>query len=201
MKSGIYQDPNFQFQVDGDDSWMLYRRDLPHPTPAEFAPFGMTTKIEAVGLYPEDVGFCQAKPVILEDGPMMCRDYRRVLARLPYTIQRYSGVAWLKYAKGVAECELALGKGVPVLDAIQESLRAQTADCKQVLRPRCEEYQYAAASRVCNPTRQITAEARLSYALAWDISAEQQIALEERIRQHRWLFDYTNDPVTEYNAT
>lgn len=197
MERGIYDDPNFKFQVDGDDSWMVYRRDESDPKPSDFQKFGMTTKIEAIGQIPEDVGFCQSKPVMLQDGPMMCRDYRRVLARLPHSIQRYTGVGWERYAKGIAECELALGKGIPILDAIQAGLCAETSVIKRsTLRPRGEDYQYAIAQRVCNPQREITSAARVSYALAWGITPFEQRRLEAKLLRHKWLLDYTKPIIT-----
>jgi len=186
MKTGVYKDANFQVCVDGDDSWMLYRADCPDPTPADFLDFGMTTKIEDVGIEPESVGFCQAKPVMLSDGPMMCRDYRRVLARVPYSIQRYSGVAWGKYAKGVALCERALGQGVPVLDALSESLLSSFRHVSKTLIPKSEEWSYGIAQSVANDDRKITDASRVSYALAWGISPGEQVQLEQLLRQHSW---------------
>lgn len=183
---GILDDPNFKFQVDGDDSWCIYDRVAPDPKPDQFTDFGMTTKIEGLGDIPEHVGFCQSRPVRLSDGWMMCRDYRRVLTRLPHTIQRYTGVAWDNYARGVAECELALGRGVPVLDAIARSLYRDFGDGK-IIRPKAEEFAYMRAMKsIAN--RELCDDARISYGLAWGIMPDEQVVLEGLISRHIWRY-------------
>jgi len=181
----LNNNPCFRFCVNGDDCWGTIPLDFTMPSYEQFREWGMTTKLEGEALSPEGVQYCQARPVLTSHGWMMVRDFRRVLNRLPYTIRRYSGKAWDAYARGVADCELALGLGIPVLDAIARSLDKQFADVKAPLVDRSDEYSYILARQV-KDNRTITSAARISYALAFDITPQEQEILEARILQHNW---------------
>jgi hypothetical protein len=183
-QNGVY-DSNFTLECDGDDSWCTIAREHTIPSVKTFAELGFTTKLEGVGSEPEDVVFCQARPVRLADGWMMCRDFRRVMSRLPYTIQHYVGSGWVRYLRGIAECEEVLSNGVPVLSALASSLLAATAGVAAIV-PRAEQYSHGIAMRLKRPAVPVTPEARASYALAWDISPTEQRLLEEALSAHKW---------------
>jgi len=187
---GVLSDPNYCQQVDGDDSWLLCRTTVADPAPSDFTKYGMTTKLEGTAHIPEGVGFCQSKPVQLEDGWMMCRDYKRVLARLPYTVKNLPSKTWPRYARGVSECEKILGQGVPVLDAIQQGLCREFCQYTPLYFAE-DERQLESLKGISNPARTITARARVSYAMAWDISPSTQETLEACLLQHSWAKDYS----------
>lgn len=184
-RNGLHRDPRYRFCVNGDDCWGTIPLSFKMPDYTQFQDWGMTTKLEGEAYYPEGVKYCQAAPVRTSEGWMMVRDYRRVLNRLPYTIRRYTGKAWDEYARGVADCEIALGLGIPILDSIARSLDDQFADVRRRIIDRGDEYGYAMAMKA-KRNRVMTEEVRTSYALAYDISPDDQIAIERMILKHQW---------------
>lgn len=184
LRNGLAHAPNFGFCVNGDDCWGIVPADFKMPSYEQFKDWGMSTKLEGVGYIPEEVAFCQARPVELSDGWMMVRDFRRVLNRIPYTIREYAGKAWDGYAKGIADCEMALGRGVPILHSIATSLSQQFKDAKTLVHP-SDEREYSYAQKMLSD-RHIDDRARASYSVAWNVSIAEQLALEEAIGRHQW---------------
>lgn len=188
---GLADDVRFRFECDGDDSWMTIPVGDALPAPKEFSRLGFTTKIEGSGLIPEDVEFCQMRPVVLRDGWRMVRNPIRVLSRLPYSIQQLQGArAWRSYARGVAECEVVMGRGVPVFGAMSESMLKQFKHDKAWM-PAAEKrkYEYESASALTDCT--ISDDTRRSFDSAWHISAEEQRAMEKSFVDHSWLSPMT----------
>jgi len=173
--------------LDGDDSVMaIPRRLFDCWDVGVFKNLGMTTKIEEKTSITEQIQFCQSHPVKTVTGWRMVRDYRRVLSRLPYTIRSYQGRAWLKYAKAVMHCERVMSDGVPILNVIASSLERALANVDfdesyldtKMLRKLDREKAFVGLS--------VTPEVRASYSLAFDISPEDQVALEDEIRAVDW---------------
>lgn len=199
LRNGLASSPRFAFQVNGDDCWGTVPAEFQMPSPKQFEAWGMTTKLEGIGWCPEEVSYCQARPVFLEDGWMMVRDYQRVLNRLPYTVRSYGGQGWIKYARGVAACERALSSGVPILSAIAAGLRRDLGDGPMII-DRSDERAYAIAMQVANYNRTITDAARDSYHLAYGIDPIEQRVLERRLVAHDWRTDLMRDGPQGYCA-
>lgn len=112
----------FHLMVDGDDSVVtMEKRDL-----LEFKnrfhlfdKMGFKTKAQYVD-NPSDVEYCQCKYV---DGPVpyFCRDPIKVISGLTVACKSYQGASD-RYLGGIAQGELHLYKGSPVLSPILEKL-------------------------------------------------------------------------------
>jgi hypothetical protein len=177
-------DGNFTLQCDGDDSWCTIDHSAVVPSVKDFAKLGLTTKLEGVGYYPEEVQFCQARPVQLADGWLMCRDFRRVASRLPYTIQHFVGAGWKRYLRGIAECEGVLSNGCPILASLAASLLKFTEGAKALV-PAADRYSHQVANTIKRPIQPVTDAARASYAFAWGISVEEQLLIEAALECHQ----------------
>lgn len=182
---GISTDPHLRIQCDGDDSWLMLPTEEALPAQREFKELGFTTKIEGAGIEPEQVEFCQMRPVELAPGRWrMVRNPVRCLSRLPYSIQQYEGPAWRAYARGVAECEQAMGRGAPIFDALASRLmqhfgaeRRRLVDRDMLHRLRAEKGEQIVTDWDC---------ARSSFYRAWGISPTEQVEMEDIFRRHDW---------------
>jgi hypothetical protein len=188
LQRGISNAPEFRLCCDGDDSWLTIPVREPLPTPKEFEQLGFTTKIEGSGCSPEDVEFCQMRPVELAPGEWrMVRNPVRCFSRLPYSIQQYTGRAWRAYAKGVAQCEIAMGGGQPIFDVLGKRLLTLFPEGRTIL-----DRDMVHKLRTEHQTRATEWEtARLSFWKAWGIPPTEQIEVERSILAASWLTSLT----------
>lgn len=126
----------------------------------------------------ESVEFCQAHPVQVRPGVWrMVRKPIRALSRMSYSIHNYAGESWLRYLTAVGLAELALSDGVPVLQAAAQRCLTYGRGKKPIDLP---DYHPGQLERGygCAKPQQITAQARASFAVAFDMSPTEQINLE-----------------------
>lgn len=105
---------------DGDDCLLfLERRDLDRVIahlPAMFLQFGQEVKIENVAHVYNDVKFCQSQIVLGADGYQFVRDWRKILSQGCCGTKHWANPSEVRPMLGlVGTCELALNRGVPVL--------------------------------------------------------------------------------------
>jgi hypothetical protein len=172
---GLSDAPEFHLCCDGDDSWMTIPAGVPLPTPKEFEQLGFTTKIEGQGCCPEDVEFCQMRPVQLSVGQWrMVRNPVRVFSRLPYSIQQYSGAAWPAYARGVGLCEKAMGSGQPIFQALADRIDRVFGEGRKLFD---RDMIHRIRAEKCSITTDWSV-ARSSFWQAWGISPAEQEEME-----------------------
>lgn len=180
--------------------------------PVRFRSYGQELKIEGIARTLWDVTFCQCRVVVGPGGPMFVRDWRKVLSHGACGVGKWgdrSGVRPMLAAVGM--CELALGRGVPVL---QEYALALIRNARGH-RPRVDDFdrgyqarvraelgvapEWSTLAGVCPVP--ITPGARASFDRTWGLSLPEQLAIEARLRQ--WSVDsvdhYTVGP--EWDCT
>lgn len=166
------------YYIDGDDSVVILERsELGLVDLTWFSRFGMNTKMEVVDEF-EKVDFCQCRPVFDGVAWHSVRDPYRTLARLPWVVKRAHTQCASRYIKSVGMCELACNGGIPVLQSIASSMirfgsgrymktdRHYLAKISKIKPWNAREF----------PIREVTRE---SFYKAWDITPEQQVAMEQ----------------------
>jgi hypothetical protein len=143
--------------------------------------FGMVIKIENEASNFENIVFCQSQPIKTALGWKFTRNPTKVMSCT------LVGNKWLHlnrkgratFLNGLAECEIILNKGVPVLHAFAQALRRNAATDKIAFDATSgEHYRYMRELKTrinVNTIVPITLEARLSYHRAFNCSPEQQV--------------------------
>lgn len=174
---------------DGDDALIFVGdpRIRPDQIAAEMSRAGMTIKVESVSSRVEDIEFCQSKYVFTEDGEKMVRDPVKVLSMALCSNKWFREPKYIDgHLTRLGKCYLAIAMGVPVM---QEFALAMLRNGKgKVLRQFVMSgVGYKAASEFRSHGGRIqqvviTGNARLSFAESFDISVEEQFALESMLR-------------------
>lgn len=131
---------------------------------------------------PEDVRFGQSAPVFLGDGLgwTMVRDPRKVLSGC-FASYRWLGepLGGQRWCAGVARCELSLARGLPVTQAVFLKALKRYGHLKPLGDEAYRDY-FVVGAHLAEPweAQEPTLECRLSYARAFGISPDVQLALE-----------------------
>lgn len=195
---------HFDLFDDGDDCLLIVEepelegvlKDLPH----HFLQYGHEMKIENIARDIESVNWCQSKPVRTKHGLKFVRDYTKVISTC-LVGTRWLGVpphVRLAYLAGLADCELVLNCGVPILQEYALALRRNSRGA-QVRHDKesGEWHRYIRESRLYRRVEsggfdlEITDEARLSFSKAFGVSIDQQIDIERTLSQ--WEFSVEGD--------
>lgn len=194
----------FDLFDDGDDCLLIVEStDLPsllHDLPASFLEYGHEMKIENIAYDLEAVNWCQSKPVRTKHGLKFVRDYTKVLSTC------LVGTRWLNvperirlsYLSGLAECELVLNCGVPILQEYALALRRNSrgAEVRHDIASG-EWHRYLRESRLYRKVEagqmdlEITDEARLSFSKAFGVPIDAQLDIERTLSQ--WNFRVIGD--------
>jgi len=115
---GTYLGVLFEIFSNGDDTVLVTDReiDVDHAIRL-FGYFGMEAKLESVSRTPFEVDWCRSRIVELDDGPTWCRDPRRVMQTL-FSNKHYGNRKWRGLQKAIAQCELAVNLGCPLIDPL-----------------------------------------------------------------------------------
>lgn len=167
-----------QLYVDGDDEVVVIERsDLGKVDVTRFSEYGMNTKLEGVTDVFEHIDFCQCRPVFDGVSWRLVRNPLRVLTRLPWLVKAMPPSRDAQWLKSIGMCELALGVGLPVMQAIACKLIALSPK-KYVVTPLHSQ----AKGEFMKPWRaepcSVRPEARASYERAWGITPEEQLQYE-----------------------
>lgn len=175
--------------VDGDDSVFCFPRSyltrfLQKIKPDRIAKlYGMSIRVEFQTTDVRQVEFCQCKLIRTGLGTRMVRKPYRVLQRLGYCCDDYSG-AWNRWCTSVGQCELACHTGVPVLQALALAYMRIGGDVKIISRiTDVAHFRGAISGPVPTP---ITPEARFDFEVAFGITLAEQLLLEHRFDNLQW---------------
>ena len=208
----------FDILDDGDDCLLFIEEEdleavLAH-LPGAFLEMGHEIKIENIAHSLEDINWCQSKPVVTKRGVKFVRDPFKVMSGT------LVGVRWrnvpervrLEFLAGLAECELMLNLGVPVLQEYALALARNSNGAKARFDDTSGEwFRYLRESRLYRKaesgvlTDEITQDARLSFARAFGIDTPTQIAWERKLRNWNFKLSSTTflpqelDPSDWYN--
>jgi len=164
--------------IDGDDSVIITTQPPSiHTIVRRCAECGFAAKVQIANRL-EQIEFCQARLVRTRHGPQFVRNPRKVLETIQLSARRYP--EWLRERVFQAKllCELAMNIDIPVTSALYDCLDTSVkpffSDEDSAI------YQHRAQFRCRRPD--VDPDTRSSYALAWDISIEQQLILEWLLR-------------------
>lgn len=203
--------------VDGDDCLVFveskYAKLIRARIQAGFDKLGMELKWECVADRVADIKWCQTRMVNTVLGWNLVRDPLKVLSTTltgPKFRSSNRGVARLMSDVGM--CLLALNQGVPVLQAYAVALMRNAARVSQRPRASLSRRQRSSRQRVLYPgssslkyqyemllkrtgrkpgshrPMEITTDARVTFAEAYDISPAQQLCIEEQLRNWDVVF-------------
>jgi len=150
--------------------------------PKFFETYGFRMTVEEPVYDFEQLEFCQSHPVLLGEGWAMVRNVRTCLKKDPIClVPVQNDRVWRKWLGAVGECGLASVPGCPVLQSfygafVRSGMKANGRFKSAIFRNTGTlERQSGLSAKV----REITPEARASFALAFGITPDYQIALEE----------------------
>lgn len=184
----------FDLLDDGDDCLLFVEAGSLNPDRlvADFVELGMVLKLEGVADKVHQIEFCRSKPVATGEGPKMVRHWDRVMRGFGagYRHWREPKGCW-RVAKAVGACELYLGRGVPILQAIGQAMLEKTADLQFAKVDETMDAVFWRAKLELGGLDRlgdvkpipITQEARVSFAAAFGVDPSTQRIIEELVRQ------------------
>lgn len=146
-----------------------------------YAKKGFRMELEPTAHEFEMVEFCQSKPVYTIEGWKMVRNPQTLVTKGSMCLLPVQNMKTLrKWMMGVGVAEGSLGRGVPVIQSFARALRRNGLRCSKRMIGRI----YNQSTRMFHSDLRveemtITAEARVSFSVAWGISPDEQIALEK----------------------
>lgn len=188
---------NFQVINDGDDC-VLFCETRDEPLLRQLiAPFflnhGFNMEIEATVFELEQVVFCQSQPIFDGSVYTMVRDPRIAIAKDCVSLKPLDNIQISKmYMAAIADCGLSLTSGIPVFQSFYDSLKRGSDGAKPLRDPIFENKYWYTTLGLVRTSRVITDESRYSFWLAFDISPDEQIAIEQ-LYDSTELSPYIND--------
>lgn len=167
----------------GDDCTLfIERRDLAKvqaTLSAWFLDAGFVLTVEAPCYRLEDIEFCQTRPIEVSEGTyVMVRDPRTAIDKTLMTTQPLGSDKEMdRWAGAIGACELALGSGVPVWQEFALMFRRRS------LEENLDEYYTRSGTSMLakgmeRKTQQVLPVARLSFWRAFNLTPDQQEAME-----------------------
>lgn len=153
-----------------------------------FLRFGQEVRIEDVAHEYWDIRHCQGSPLVTASGVRMIRDFRKVLSQAFCGYNHYHDpIGGMRVMKSVAQCELILNAGVPILQPLSQKVLAlldQTKFSKLDTRDTAVWLALIESRRrnfawVSDASVEITSEARRSFERVFGLTTEQQLAWED----------------------
>jgi hypothetical protein len=181
--------PIWDIACDGDDTLLFVPNsevgNIRGNGPKEFLEFGHEVKFESLAYEMEEVLHCQSRPILTANGYMMIRNPSKTLSNCLTAFRHFHEPrGGMKVMKSIAQCELVLNRGVPVLQTYAENLlRVLKEVAFAKLPPDSTLHRRATLEAGANwsTTRgiPITSEARISFEKAWGWPLEAQLLAED----------------------
>lgn len=185
----------FDYFADSDDCLVFIERtdlqQLLNGVDEAFLQYGQEVTVDEVAYELWDIKHCQAKPVATAGGVRMIRDWRKVVSQAFCGYSHYHDpVGGMRVAKSVAQCELVLNAGVPILQPMAQHMLHLLEPLKLAaldLRDKSSWLALIEAKRrhfdwTNDVSLPITEEARSSFERVFGLSKEEQIAIERRLQ-------------------
>lgn len=151
--------------------------------------FRMTTEDPVFDF--EKIEFCQMRPVPGPHGWVMVRNIQAALVKDCLCTIDLDGASARKWMYAVGECGLALTSGIPIMQEFYLALMRngdKSSNITQSLQFQSSGLRHMRGELDAKVST-ISAESRRSVYVAWGITPDEQIALEEHFRN--WTFDPT----------
>jgi hypothetical protein len=179
----------YSFADDGDDCLIIISRQhlgLLDDFERHMEALGLPVTLESPVDVFEEIEFCQSHPVLGPDGWVMCRDPKTSMCKDLYTTKPVDTFAqWNYYRKLMALSGLALTRGLPVMESFYKCLKRGVPEKVKIR----EEFEtgmqwlsigmskYDESPEI--PPKHVSADTRLSFFKAFDITPDEQRTLEE----------------------
>lgn len=187
---------NYEIVDDGDDCLVIVERDDESKLSqleSIFETFGHKLKLEGRATNVHHVEFCQCRVVLGADGYTMVRDWRKIISHACVGTKNWNDPNFVRPMLGlVGTCELALARGIPVLQAFAAAL-VRMSHGKIATFEHLDEGLAFRVKRECGSfddvaqlakTTEISDEARLVFEEAFGTPDWEQLEIEERLS--RW---------------
>jgi hypothetical protein len=149
---------------------------------------GHEVTLENMTVELERVTFGQSRPVLTGAGLTMVRDPMKTLSHSFCGHKHYGDLAYgRRVLKSIAQCELSLSRGVPVLQTFFEVALLEL-EAEQACPEAVDEYRYTFVKGDLRGSIPVTVEARTSFARAWGIDVDTQVEMEARFAQGNLRF-------------
>lgn len=168
----VFKGCRYDFMLDGDDTVVILEGECSVDRDS-FARFGLETKLNVVhDKY--HVEFCQSR-LIWNRGYMFSRNPLRAISHQCYTVKRYGLKGMIRYLAGVGRCEVACSAGVPLLQkqGMRYGIITDNPLYEQGTRWKMQTKGWAVQPL------EILMETRITFARAWGISVDLQLAFED----------------------
>lgn len=144
----------------------------------------------------ERIEFCQMRPIQTQRGWVMVRNIPTALRKDTMCTMPLCAKTARKWMSAVGECGLALCAGVPIMQSFYQAyLREGTAPGKLVNAMQMNSGLRMMRGDLASKSAPVTDDARLSVFVAWGITPDEQVVLEEYY--DRWEFDPSLDEQTQ----
>jgi hypothetical protein len=171
-KSGI---TNYRLIVNGDDSVIFIdKKDLPLFNVNHFTCFGMDPKLDKIAYTFEEIEFCQCCPIKINGEYTLIRDPVKTMGKSTLMLSDYEKSV-NRYIASIGLCELALNRGVPMLQAFALKL----LEFSKGARPLDRAKSYRSTFEPALTVEPISYESRLSFESAFSIPVMEQIEFED----------------------
>lgn len=186
----------WDYFADADDCLLFVERKdllrlLDRVSPL-FLEFGQEVRIEGVAHEYWDIKHCQGSPVATASGVRMVRDFRKVLSQAFCGHNHYHDpVGGMRVMKSVAQCELILNAGVPILQPLSlkvlellEPVKMSKLDVRDTIswlaltEARRRHFEWREAKAV-----EITDDARQSFERVFGVTTPMQLAWEAWVEE------------------
>lgn len=174
--------------ADGDNCLLFYEQSVEEvllkQLPDKFLDFGHEITVEEPTSEMERVTFGQSRPVCVDGSWQMVRDPMKAISCMAVGHRHYSELkGGLRVLKSVAQCELALNSGVPVIQSYAVSLLRDLETVKHAsANVDLGDYRYEEIRRQDGWVRrrevQVSHSTRESFHRAWGVPPEEQLELE-----------------------
>jgi len=168
--------------------------------PRTFALFGHEAKVERPTQVMEQVRFGQSAPVQVDGEWTMVREWTKVLSGAFVSHRHYGELrGGLPILKCVAQCELALSRGVPILQSYALAALRALSDVNFARKFEPENFEYITVVGGESWKKltgiQVSDESRESFKRAFGVDAVTQIAIEAQLQSLEFPCSWEGVPV------
>jgi hypothetical protein len=154
--------------------------------PAEFLKFGHEVKLDKIASELNQVLHCQYQPVQFNGKIRMVRDWRKVVSQMFAGCKHYhEPKGGMRVMKSVAQCELVLNAGLPVVQALCLRILKLLSDIKFAKLDRSDTLAYRTLQDCKSEEKwariqaiPVTDEARMEYSATFGTSPTEQVEIE-----------------------
>ncbi len=177
---------------DGDDLLLFLSPgslSLLHGLPAWYLGYGLRMKVEAPAFEPEQVEFCQSKPVFDGAEWVLCRNPSKAFNTDGFVPHYLGEREALVHMRAVGLCGLSLAAGMPMFDAFYDSLVAAGKTGRwdmHALGGICYQQRLQVKAGHTMRSRPVHPDCRMSFWRAFGVHPDEQIAMEALIRRCVW---------------